>query len=90
MIDIIMHIKSKAPIAYKEFESFVKQHVGSFMDFHRITIEILPKSLAIGLFLEYFDQQNIEFSIGDTNEKIILEDILKTFEEYEKVISHYS
>lgn len=90
MENILIHIKGKAPIAYKEFQEFVHQSMGVFMNFHHITLEIMPKTLSIGLFLAYFEAQNIEFSLGGTDENIIFDEISKTFDEYEKVISHYS
>jgi hypothetical protein len=87
---ILIHIKQKAPNAYKEFREYVQTTHRSFLEFHKLTLEIMPKSFCLGLFVAYFDAQKIDFSISETDQNIIFDSILEVFEEYEKVIGHYS
>ena len=90
MENILIHIKASAPIAYIELEEFVNKKLSACFSQQNIVFHLLPNALLVGIFLDYFNAQSIEFSIGDCDIENIMTSILETFVDYEKVISHYS
>lgn len=90
MQQIIIHIKTKSPNGYKEFSEHVQKEFGSFMEFYKLSLETMPLAFCMGLFMHYFHSQNIDFSVSDGDEKLFFEAVIDTFDQYEKVIGHYS
>ncbi len=87
---VLSKIKKNAPLGFKEFETFMKKDFEGLFVFHRLTIESMPYEMLLGFFIVFFESNDIDFSIADTNKEIILHTIAETFQEFEKVIGHYS
>ena len=83
-------IASNCPLGWAEFKSFSEQAFKDFFTDKKLSLEELPFPFLTGLFLYYFNNQQIDFTLGDTDEQIIKDEILETFRNYEQVISHFS
>lgn len=87
---LLSKIRKSSPLGYKEFEGFLKTNFEGLFQFHRITIDSMPYEMLLGFFIAFFDSNDIDFTVGDTNKNVMINSITDTFEEFERVIGHYS
>lgn len=90
MKNILHAIASLAPLANKEFQEFVNAEYGTFLFSKNIKLKDMPEDFLLGAFIKFFDRNAIEFTVGDTNDTRIYEEVYSSFKIYEQVISHYS
>ncbi len=83
-------LQKDTPEAYKEFERFLRANYNSMLDFHRLTIDSMPSVILLGFIIKFFNENQLEFAIADTDEEAIFDAITDTFVIFEKTISHYS
>jgi hypothetical protein len=90
MEKIFFEIKKNAPLGFNEFTIFIDQHYKQLFKTHNLELINLPFELVLGFFIIFFEENQIEFTIGSTQQGIILVDIVAAFDEFEKVIGHFS
>jgi len=92
MSNLVESIKSISPLAYKEFEDFMNKNFKTSLSAIVGGFEVLDFPFQLGVFLDFFNQQSIEFEIDLINYNIenIKESIVSAFVNFEKVIGHFS
>jgi len=83
-------IKEIAPKAWADFEDFYKTNYPVYFSDPKLSSEMLPFEMLLGLLLRYFIENGVEWDISNTDYNMLPETLLEVFENYEKVISHYS
>ena len=83
-------IKSIAPKAWADFENFYQTNYSSYASDSKLKLEQLPFELLLGLLLRYFIENGVEWDVSNTEYTMLPETLLEVFDNYEKVISHYS
>ena len=83
-------IKNIAPKAWKDVESFYQENFSEFISKSQVTLDELPFEMMIGLLLKYFNENGVEWDVSNTEYEFLPDTLLEVFENYEKVISHFS
>ncbi|HSZ26065.1 MAG TPA: hypothetical protein VK766_10115 [Cytophagaceae bacterium] len=83
-------IKEVAPKAWKDFECFYQTTYPSYFADEKLVPEKIPFEMLIGLLLRYFEENGIAWDVSNTDFNLLPDTLLEVFEDYEKVISHYS
>jgi hypothetical protein len=86
----LLKIKNIAPKAWADFENFYQTNFPSYASDPKLHPEQLPFELLLGLLLRYFIENGVEWDVSNTEYAMLPETLLEVFENYEKVISHYS
>jgi hypothetical protein len=86
----ITKIKVIAPKAWADFEVFYKSNFADLATDPKLSPDVLPFELLLGLLLRYFIENGVEWDVSNTDYPLLPETLLDVFETYEKVISHYS
>ncbi|MDX2195480.1 MAG: hypothetical protein NW207_03595 [Cytophagales bacterium] len=89
-MSIIKYIQQHCPQAYKELMQYISTHHAEILIPHKLSPDDLPDIFLIGLIFSFFQANNIDFSVGSPNIQPLIEDIKTTFDEYEKMTSHFS
>lgn len=89
---LIQSIKSESPNAFNEFDTFIREKYKIALAQLNEGYENLEFQFLLGVFLDFFYDQSIEFEMDLINYDIenIQKSISMTFENYEKVIGHFS
>ncbi|MFN0047834.1 MAG: hypothetical protein ACKVOU_01780 [Cytophagales bacterium] len=90
MENIFVEIKKNAPLGFNEFRIFIDLHYQQLFKTHNLELINVPFEMILGFFIVFFEENQIEFTIGSTQKSIILVDIVAAFDEFEKVIGHFS
>lgn len=77
-----------APNAWKDVEKYYQTNFASFSVNH--TLQSLPFDMSIGIYLHYFIENGVDWDVNNTDYQLLPDTLLDVFENYEKVISHYS
>ena len=80
-------LKTIAPVAWTDIEEYFTTNYPAFSTFK---LETLPFDITIGIYLHYFIENGVEWDINNTDYQLLPETLVEVFENYEKVISHYS
>ncbi len=83
-------IKKTAPKAWADFESFYQQNFPNYSSDQKLSLDKIPFEMLLGLLLRYFIENGVEWDVSNTEYNLLPETLLEVFENYEKVISHYS
>ena len=86
----LLKIKTIAPMAWKDFEDFYQTNYPLYASDNKSTPESLPFEMLLGLLLRYFIENGVEWDITNTDFNLLPETLYDVFENYEKIISHYS
>lgn len=87
---IFNRLRKDCPNGYHEFKSFLRKHYEGLFEFHKLTKDTMPYEMLLGFFVEFFQENHVEFVINSTNKEIIIDAIVESFEQFERVIGHYS
>ncbi len=85
-----LKIKNNAPKAWADFENFYQTNFPSYHAVEKSKLEQLPFEMLLGLLLRYFTENGIEWDVTNIEYDLLPESLYDVFENYEKVISHYS
>lgn len=86
----LVKIKSIAPKAWADFENFYRTNFPVYAGDPKLQAEQLPFELLSGLLLRYFVENGVEWDVSNTDYAMLPDTLPEVFENYEKVISHYS
>jgi hypothetical protein len=92
MSTLFDRIKTESPLAFQEFDSFINERYGKKL--HEIPggFAALDFPFQIGVFWEFFQLQSVEFEMDLLNYEPqgLKESVVLAFQNYEKVIAHFS
>lgn len=83
-------IEMIAPKAWGDFNKYYKNNFSVHPVLKSIDFKQLPFELQLGVFLKYFNENGVELDVCNTEYSLLPAMITETFQNYEKVISHYS
>ncbi|HVD98764.1 MAG TPA: hypothetical protein VNB90_11220 [Cytophagaceae bacterium] len=86
----LIKLKALAPKAWADFENFYQENFPSYAADQKMKTDQLPFELLLGLLLRYFIENGVEWDVSNTDYTMLPDTLLEVFENYEKVISHYS
>ena len=86
----LIKIKAIAPKAWADFENFYQTNFPTYFSDEKLSAEKIPFEMLLGLLLHYFIENGVEWDVSNTEYTMLPETLLEVFENYEKVISHYS
>ncbi|MDX2189010.1 MAG: hypothetical protein SFY32_04030 [Bacteroidota bacterium] len=90
MENLLNKIKKEAPFAFKEFKDFIDKGYHSYFEFHKISLDTLNLDFGIGIFIRFFNENAIDFTIDCSDISNLESEIIDAFKGHENVIGHYS
>lgn len=83
-------IKNNAPKAWADFEKFYQTILPVYYVDNKLKPEEIPFEFLLGLLLRYFIENGVEWDISNIEFNELPSSLSDVFENYEKIISHYS
>jgi hypothetical protein len=82
-------IQQLAPKAWADLLKFYKEEVADKSNLS-IPLEALPFELSMGILYRYFHENAVEWDVSNIPYNELPESLIDVFDQYEKVITHYS
>lgn len=85
-MNILIHIKSKAPQVFSEIYEFIEKYYQN----QGKELTTITDYIAIAIVLHYMNENAIEMSLSDISLETLEQEILEIITTFEATIKHYS
>ncbi len=85
-MNIIIHIKQNAPQVFVELSEFIGKYYQNYAN----NIEEISDYIALGIVLDYMNENAIETSLSDISKTTLEDEILSAIIAFEATTKHFS